>query len=226
MRGKRTIRQLVVACGVGLGALLAGSAQAAVLLQFDLNSVNLQARDAAGANSSFSATHTGSLVLSKGLTGVIVDPRIDGVPQNGSLGSDDFVGTLDSVSGVISLVNGTVQGGTLTFTVTSVEGADSYSLDIADTDAPVVPIAGGFFSLGALAVNGDLTDGSFAGVNVQAFSAAEPLNGGVIMNLFQPNANGAATVNVEISAVVPEPASLAAATLLVGGLLLRRRRGV
>ena len=220
------LRRCAVLCGIGLGLASATSSQAAVLLQFDLNSLNVQARNVAGAPVSFGGTtHTGSLVLSKGATGDITDVRIDGAEQNGSGGTDTFNAGLDSLTATINLVNGEVEGGSLSFQVSGPNGIDTYSLDILNNDSKVQAVAGGNFVLGTIAVNGNLNDGTFGGVNVQPWSLNEPLTGELLLLPFQPSANGAGNVNIEISAVVPEPGTMAAASIVVGGLLLRRRRG-
>src|SRR4051794_29978345 len=101
--GQRHLCSRVAVLGLlcfGIVAFVGGSADAAVLLQFDLNSVQLQCMsgvDGTGGPVGFPGTsYTGSLHLSKSANSLVASMRVDGVTQDGSGGSDTFAGTLDS----------------------------------------------------------------------------------------------------------------------------------
>jgi hypothetical protein len=202
-----------------------------VLLQFDLNTIQLQAKsgmDGTGSNVAFpGVSFTGSFHFSKAASSLMASVRVDSVTQNGSAGSDTFAGTLDSLDGNINFVNGQVQGGALTFTVKSgASSFDTYTTQIDGNNAPIQLIAGSKVAVATKARIGSLTDGNFAGVNVTPWDQAEPLSGEILLPMISfSGTSGAAMVGVEVSAIVPEPASIAAVGgLLAGGLLLRRRR--
>jgi hypothetical protein len=212
---------------------LAGRSEAALLLQFDLNQIAVQARsgvNGTGSNVAFGANHTGSLAFSAvpapdPLPSYMSSVRVDDVHQNGSPGTDLFAGTLQSMSGHLNMTNGVVSGGTLTFTVSSGATTDTYTTNLQGVGQVVTPIAGGNFTLGAAALGGDLSDNDFAGVDVSSWTAAEPFEGELVMPLFKTDATGFARTSVELSAVVPEPGSLAALGAAAGLMVRRRQRG-
>jgi hypothetical protein len=213
--------------------VVAGRSDAALLLQFDLNQIGVQAKSGTngiGTDVPFSATHTGSLAFSA-VPGPNPPPsfvssvRVDDVHQNGAPGTDLFAGTLQSMSGYLNLNAGVVTGGVLTFTVSSGDGTDTYTTSFLPGSI-VTPIAGGNFAMAAPAVGGDLSDNNFAGVNVSPWVAAEPFEGELVMPLFRTDATGFAMTSVELSAVVPEPATLTVVGMAAAGLLVRRRSRV
>ena len=233
MRRQGNRSRFALLAGVGVSSLtLAGQSEAALLLQFDLNQIAVQTRsgvNGTGSNVPFTATHTGSLSFSAvpapdPLPSYVSSVRVDDVHQNGSPGTDLFAGTLQSMSGHLNMTAGVVSGGMLTFTVSNGATTDTYTTSLLGAGQVVTPIAGGNFTLGADALGGDLSDNDFAGVNVSSWTAAEPFIGELVMPLFRTDATGFARTSVELSAVVPEPASLALAGIAAAGLLARRRR--
>lgn len=220
MQASRLIRKIMKA-GVLAAASLAlmgavADAQAATDLDFDLNSVTVQAIGTNSAPVAMTASHTGSLVIAYDADAELASIGMDGAPQT-------FVGSLDAVNGVVQMVNGNIVGGSLEFRMAN---GDRFSTAVQPGGNVVhYPFANNMFVLSPLTTAGDLSGDIFAGVDVSPWSQAESLRGYLTVQFF-PNGTGtddSASVQVTVQPV-PEPASLMGLASVAGGLLLRRRR--
>lgn len=203
-------------------AAMSARAATTLALQLDVNSITVQAFDAAGQQRWGGATHTGKLVLGADADALLDDIRIDDV-------SRPFTGHLTGLSGEIRLSAGSITGGELTVTAA---GADlvpqTYTLTIAPTAGPDV-MPGSPFALAELTAGGRFSAPTFASTNVAPFyAAAAPLDGAFLLTNFAPDARGfSAVANLELFAettAVPEPAGAALVGLVVASFVCRRRR--
>lgn len=190
-------------------------AQAATDLDFDLNSVTVQAIGTNAAPVAMSASHTGSLVIAYDADAELASIGMDGAPQT-------FVGSLDAVNGVVQMANGNIVGGSLEFRMAN---GDRFSTAVQPGGHVVYYSFANMYVLSPLTTAGDLSGDLFAGVDVSPWSQAESLRGYLTVQFF-PNGAGtddSASVQVTVQPV-PEPASLMGLASIAGGLLLRRRR--
>lgn len=201
----------VVAVSVASALASVGASAGISLFQTDINSLT------ASSNGPFGGTtHTGTVTFAlNGLT-TLAAVRFDGVPQPIAPGV-----ALAGLSGQINLVNGFVQGGSLSILVND---GSSYAATIAGGVGRVNVQAGQGFRIDGLTFSGtfNLVNNAFAGV-VLPFPAG-PWDGSILLSAFNPNANGESTrSNLEVYADVPTPGGIAlmGAAGLVG---LRRRR--
>ncbi|RMH27961.1 MAG: hypothetical protein D6693_04310 [Planctomycetota bacterium] len=211
--------------GIQITAALAAAsvmsaAQAAQVLQFDLNSLT------ATSSSLVSTGFTGTITLSKDANSTLNAILIDGVDQGIAAGQ------LLAVTGSITLSAGTVTGGSLSITDT---GGNVYSANIVSGSGSVTLSAGqtGPFRIDGLTFQGMFNSNTFAGVDVSPWNASEPLNGSFLQFKFGQDANndGIADSNVDtdsdidVFVIVPTPTAAGLAGLGLLGLgAVRRRR--
>lgn len=210
---------------VGLVALSAAAGARAQnpILQLDLNGLGIHSRDSAGALVGFGGlTHTGSVEIFfapavSSLVGVFINPN-----PPGSFIDQGFNGALTNIVGVISLVNGSVTGGSLSVEVNGASAdPDFYSALIVPNVGAVHTFVGGGFTIEGLTFQGLFDDPSFGNVNVAPWMAGA-LNGSFLQFNFSPNASGSGFADIDAFVVAPAPGSLVA--LAAGGLVLARRR--
>jgi MYXO-CTERM domain-containing protein len=215
------MKSLYVSAAIAGLAMAASTASAQRMLQMDINVLDFQARNSAGAPAPFGGlTHTGSLVLSDGTGSVLNDLAIQtGGPGNPFM-PQAFTGSLGDVAITINLNSGMVTGGSMMVHV----GSDMYSATIAPGGS-VTTYVGGGFKIDSLTSAGMFSGATFAGVNIADFFAAQGggLPGSFLNFRIIPDANGAGTSDIDIFVSnVPTPGSLA--LLGMGGVLAARRR--
>ncbi len=205
---------LAAAALVGFGATNAANAEQ--VLQFDVNSLT------ATASGPFGTGFTGTVTLSDDANSTLTDMLIDGSAQNIAAGQ------LADFSGTITIMGGTVTGGS--FSITDINGA-VYSASIVALSGNVGTAAGqtGPFTIDGLTFAGgfaNLMNGTdFAGVDVSTWDIPGAIRGSFLEFKFGPNAQGIDTdADVDIFAVVPMPAPAAMAFVGLGGLATLRRR--
>jgi len=176
------------------------AALASPTLQFDVNSIGIQARDGVGANSAFGGlAHTGSLNFSfnpsyTALAGMFV--------QSASFGpwSDQgFGGTLSGFTGTITLDNGMVTGGSLSLGVNG--GTDTYSAQVVPGVGRVRPYVGGGYTVQGLTFAGFFSDAQFGNVDVtQWFNSNGGIFGSFLEFNFDPDPNGGGFADMDLFA--------------------------
>lgn len=208
---------MAIATSLACGSL----ATAAQTLQMDLNALGVVVANGAGAGSAFGGlNHTGSVSLSAVLgVSTMAGVFVNGISQN-------FSGTMTSMTGLIQLTNGNVTGGSLSVTV---NGTDTYSAQIA-TAGYVENYIGGGFTVQGLTFNGMFSSNSFANVNVTPWSGGG-LSGSFLQFNFAPNANGTGSADLDLfvnAPVIPLPPAASMGLTVLGGLMVagyvRRRR--
>lgn len=205
-------------------AVAAGAANAAPILQFDVNNINAQVRNTAGANSAFTGVnHSGSIAFSRGSNGILAGMyRTNDTLNWTNLG---FSGTMSTFGGSLNLTNGVVQGGNLSIVLSN---GDRFTANIAAGTGNVTSFVGGGFIIQAMLNTGTLDVGSdslFGNVNVNPWLANNgSLPGAVLQFKFQPSANGSSATDMDIFVdVVPLPPAAWAGLATLGGLMGVRR---
>lgn len=202
----------------------AAVAQATPVLQLDVNAFNTQAVNAANVNSPFGGiTHTGAVKFSIGvgvLNGVFMQTVVSGPFANAN-----FSGfTLTSFNGQVNLNGGVVTGGSMTL---GLNNGDSYTCVIAPGSGAVSNYVGGGFKIEALTSAGFFNDSVFGNVNIAPWFGAQGVNGlsGSFLQFnFNPNANGAASSDMDLFVdVVPLPPAAWSSLATIGGVVLARR---
>jgi hypothetical protein len=208
----------------------AGVATADSVLQLDVNSIKVQARNAGGQNSSFGGlSHTGSIAFSF-QAGTTVLANINVQENNQAPVNQNFTGSLTNFTGVINLNNGQVTGGNLGVFV----NGDSYTASVTPNVGAVSNFIGGGFKVEGLTFNGMFTDASFGNVNVAPWFNAQSMGGllGSFLQFnFTPDATGMSFADMDIfvsAQVIPLPPAawtgIATLTgLMVAGYVRRRR---
>ena len=193
------------------------SASAVSKLQFDVNGLTVD------AGASFGLSHTGTLTLSgSGTLAGLVGTQLAAVLIDDL--AVPFSWSSISVSGSISLVLGGVTGGSFTVTV---DGTDVYTATILTGSGMVNPQAGQGFTIDGLTFMGTFSSTSWAGVDVSAFDAVEPLNGNFLTLSYSPDAAGKDTsADMEVFVVIPLPFTAGLASLGLAGLACRRQRAI
>lgn len=205
-------------------SVAAGAAQAAPVLQFDVNNIHAQVRNSEGVNSAFAGmSHTGSINFSRGSTGILAGMYRSSDMQNWS--NLNFAGTMSAFGGSLSLNNGVVQGGNLSITLSN---GDRFTANIAKSSGQVTSFVGGGFIIQALLTSGTLDVGSdnlFGNVNVNPWLVGNGnLPGAMLQFKFQPNGQGAAGSDMDIFVdVVPLPPAAWAGLATLGGVVGMRR---
>lgn len=207
----KVVRTLGVIAAAGLAAT---SAQAAGVLQFDVNSIT------AAASGPFSTGFTGSVALSSDSNSTLAEILINGTSQNIAAGQ------LGSFTGTIMITAGVVTGGSFSLSDT---GGNTYSASIQNGSGLVKTSAGqtGPFTIDGLTFMGMFNSSTFAGVDVTAWDSAEPLGGSFLQFTFGPTGpnNTDTDADIDIFVVVPLPAPAGLATAgLIGLAAVRRRR--
>jgi hypothetical protein len=211
-----------------VAASLGSVASATPVLQFDVNSFSTQAFNSSNVASPFGGlTHTGSVHFSLGV-GVLNGIFIQSTP-GGPFNNANWVGSMTNFTGQVNLNNGQVTGGSITINVAS---GDSYTCNITPGSGFVSTFVGGGFKIEALTRNGLFSDSMFSNVNVAPWFNAQGANGlpGSFLQFnFNPNANGAASSDMDLFVdVVPLPPSAWAGLATLAGAIavcrIRQRR--
>ena len=214
--------------GLAAGLLVALGGQSATaqlqVIQFDINGIGAQARNAAGASAPFGGlTHTGSLALQSQAS--LTELLTMGISTNG--GSFVVQGgpwNLTNLVMTINLSNGNITGGSMSFDVSGgPPGGDNYHATVAAA-GHVANYVGGGFLLEGLTTSGAFSDASFGSVAIANFFPSTNLQGNFLLHLDTPGANGASFADLDdFVQSVPGPAS---AMVLVAGVMAcaRRRR--
>jgi hypothetical protein len=197
--------------------LAAGSADAAMMLQMDVNSATVSADGAfAGVN------HTGALTF--GWTSEVTT-LFDILIDDATTGASPVTA---SVSGMIQLVDGQVDGGFIT-----VEAFDAGMMSLGVFTTEILPGAGQVteqafvgYKIDGLLAGGSFDSDSFNGVDVTEWRANEPLDGSFLTFAYNPDAMGVdSAVDLDLWVNVPAPGAVALFGL--GGIVaLKRRRSI
>lgn len=199
---------LVVALVCAYLGMSAATSAAAQLLQLDINGLAAEISPA-----DFGADYTGTLTLSSDGNSELAWLLIDGAPQS-------FVGTLTSLSGTIQFLNGEATGGQFTLVI----GGDTVTANIVPSGAPSILLPGINTTVIGLTSDTMFTGAELAGVDIGPWHAAAPLNGYFTLSDIQFDAGVDADVNLDLVAIVPEPATAGMVVLLSGILITMRRR--
>lgn len=210
-----------MAAGLARAALLgaasvfaANAADAAMMLQMDVNSATVSADGAfSGVN------HTGALTF--GWTSEVTT-LFDILIDDASTGAAPVTA---SVSGSIQLLNGQVDGGFV-----SVEVFDAGMMSLGVFTAEIVPGAGQVteqafvgFKIDGLLGGGTFDMDTLNGVDVTEWRANEPLDGSFLTFAYNPDAMGVdSAVDLDLWVNVPTPGAVALFGL--GGLVALKRR--
>lgn len=217
-------KMIAVGAAIAASPALAGGLEANNEVQFDLNSIVVQALDAGGAAVAFGGlSHTGSLAFSldadSGLAVFIDGSGFPSLNRGGPAGSF-------SLSGGIDLNNGVVTGGSITISIDG--GADTYSTSIRNGSGTVKVEANqgaNSFSIDGLTFNGMFSDGLFGNIDVTDFVALQPFGGNFINFDFAPDANGrAGDADLDVFTIIPLPHPAALAGFGLAGIVVARRR--
>lgn len=210
-------------CTAGVASVLAVSvaAQAEPILQFDVNSFSVQARNGAGAASAFGGlTHTGSVNFSYIANTTVLNGMFANTPSGGPLLNMGFGGSLSNFTGQINLVNGQVTGGSVTIAVNG--GTDSYTTGIGAGGAVAAYIGGGF-KIEGLMNGGAFSDAQFGNVDVSQWFNL-PLIGSFLQFNWIPDSGGAGSADMDIFVnVVPLPTAAWTGLALLGGIAIVRK---
>jgi len=226
-------KQLFIGAVAGVASLALAPTWtlAASLLEFDANSITIQATDAAGNASAFGGlTHTGKLKFNK-------DGNSDlGLVVNGVNQSGVFTATFLDLVGEVSFVNGLSTGGSMFVKVRNADtSVDTYSFNIAAGDPLSKPVGAISFGLtgyqfDASTTAGFFNDANYGGVDVSPWFAGQVpsgLSGSFFQLKYTPDGQGFSdTSNVDIlsTTAVPLPSAAAAGLGLIGALALVRRQ--
>lgn len=211
-------------CVVGILAGLAGSAQAANELQFDVDALSAQAT----GGLPFSESFTGTLhVYSAGDANArILDLLVDGSAQ-GTGGASASAGEFDFDLS-ISFSGGDITGGTVSIKADSSGSENTYTASLSSTSGgAILFIGGGTFIIGGLTFDGLFADaaGTFLGVDVSPWGSVQPVPGRFSEIAFNPNAAGFdMDTDVDVFVTIPLPGAVGMASLGLVGLAARRRR--
>jgi MYXO-CTERM domain-containing protein len=216
----------MIAAAVTMMGLAAPCALGQRTMQFDVNGLDFQARNSAGAPAPFGGvTHTGSFVLNDVIPpSLLVDLAIRAAPGAPFLAQPSQ--NMTDFTMVINLSSGNVTGGTLSIDINGGPsgGGDRYSASLSAAGG-VEPFVGGGFMIEGLSTTGMFSDALFGPIDIADFVEAEGgagLNGSFLAFRINPDATGAG--NADIDAFVTAPTPGAAVCLGLGGLVALRRR--
>lgn len=217
------IKSFAIAAATVLAAGTAASA--APVLQFDVNGFNTQAVNGANASVAFGGLgHTGAVQFSTGagtLNGIFIQSVAAGPFVNAGFAGSSLTG----FTGQVNLVAGAVTGGSITIAISN---GDSYTCAIKPGVGAVSTYVGGGFKIEALTQGGLFNDAQYGNVNVNPWFASQT-GGGLLGSLlqfnFNPNAQGAATADMDVFVdVVPLPPAAWAGMAMMGLVAVRRLR--
>ncbi len=221
-------RTSVFLCGLLVAGVSLANAQDRTL-QFDVNNLAFQARNAQGQAVAFGGlTHTGSLDLFEetSLSELLSVSIRNGVNPFQVQGS--FTGSLTDMAMTLSLINGTVTGGSITLDINGGPGGggDRYAATIGVGGAVSTYIGGGF-KVDGLTFAGTFSDVNFSGVPIPDFIASQGggtyLQGSFLAFKIQPSAGGSGHADTDIFVTsIPLPGSISC--LVAAGLISFRRR--
>lgn len=217
-------RKIVMVAMCAAAASASGQLVALSEVQFDLNSVTAQARDAAGDHAAFGGVmHTGSIVF-----GLDSDSFLQAYVDGSGLASLSRGGPFGdfTLSGVVELVNGAVTGGSFHIAIDG--GADSYSASVEGGGGRVRRVAdiqGGSFQIDGLAMDGLFSDSAYGNMDVSAFMMLQTFTGRFINFGYRPDANGFdGATDIDLFVNVPAPGGLAIVGIAAVASATRRRR--
>ena len=203
-----------------IAALVIGSAaNADTELQIDLNSLLTT-----GGGSSFGTGFSGTMTIADDSDSALNAGFIDG-----ALGTGFFSLALKDMSGSITLLAGTVTGGSLTviaWDTTPGSGTFStYAASIVPGSGVITSQAGQGFSIDGLTFSGTFSSTTFAGVDVTAFDDVEPLWGSFLEFGYDPDTSGVdANSDLDLYVIIPLPSTAGLGLLGLATIGARRRR--
>jgi len=182
-------------------------------LDFDVNTISIQAKSGLGQNIFTGVNHTGELILSSGALSTLA-VGVDGVYQ------PNLSASHMSLSGDVFLVNGILDHGTVTLNATDL--SDSYVFDVQSGSGALHKIGSkNSYLLSGTTINGLLNHDSFGGMDVQLWHDQQPLMGSFVQFFFRPNAtgfDGATSLDVCAYATVPLPQAVWGGAVLLAVL--------
>ena len=201
--------------GAAVVALAAPAVAGIVPVRIDTNNLTTAT---AGGVAFGGLTHTGTLNVSSNANSTLNSIFIFGNPAGLSAG-------LASFSATINLVNGFVNGGSLSILATD---GSQYNATISGAAGRVNTQVGQGFRIDGLTFSGffsNLVGGTnFAGVNViSPLNGFGPYEGSFLLSSYGPNANGVDQVTQFETYIVPAPGAIMLMAA-AGTLGLRRRR--
>ena len=227
-KGEQRMTKRVSALAAAAVMASASSALAQRTLQWDVNNLQFQARNAAGAPTPFGGlTHTGSVTLTdtvptSELAAISIrsDPGQPFVPQPGAPWN------MSDLALTINLNAGMVTGGSFSIDLNGGPGpGDRYTAILGNAGA-VTPFVGGGYKVEGLTTTGLFTDASFGSVSVADFFAAQGgtpgLLGSFLSFRINPDPNGASIADLDAFVTVPSPGTVAC--LGIAGLFFAPRR--
>src|SRR5436190_921818 len=206
--------RLSAVLGVVMAVLAVQPAFAQRTLQFDLNNLDFQSRNVAGANAAFGGlTHTGSVLISATIPPAqLVDLAMR--PGPGQAFVMQPAANLTNLNMLINLVAGMVTGGTFTIDVNGgpSAGGDRYTANIGAAGS-VTPFVGGGYQIEGLTSNGIFSDNQFATVAIPDFFGGQGgspgLQGSFLGFRINPDQSGHSVVDVDEFVTAPTPGTLA-----------------
>lgn len=219
---------------------LAGTVNAADVLDYDVNNLKAVATDAGGGFSGFSDTFSGTLTLSEVAGTSEVDAfdiirgaswdQSTGTATGGTTTSQD-IGTwaLVDFDVTMTFVGGALTAGTIDFEISHGFGAnDTYSADLFDLTgrAAIVDLGGGTFNIKVGTENGTFSDSDFGGVDISDWTGSNgELFGSVLEFQFVPGSDGIdENADIELLVVIPAPHAALWGLAGLGGMAFFRRR--
>lgn len=220
------MRGLVIAA-VAATTVLAASAQAQLTLAFDINGFNYEFKDSGGATAFGGDTHTGTVEWDYNASPAttIADTRVGLGGQFGSFSSVALGAyTLADFEGDVTFLNGAVQSGDFTVTLSN---GDTYTAQLKSGGLTSV---GSQYTLDGMTFEGAFSDDSFGDIDVTEWYDRQGNPGELFGSIFKFRFQAAATGNgdMEVFVMVPLPAAAwAGLGMLAGvmGLTWRLRRG-
>lgn len=201
----------------------AGQAVALSEVQFDINSVVVQAFDANGVASAFGGeSHTGSVVV-----GLDSDSFMQAFADGSGLAALSRGGPFGDfgLDAVIEFDNGAVTGGQFTLSIDG--GADVYSTSIEAGSGDIREVAdilGISYQVDGLTFGGEFSDSLYGDLDVSAFTAIQPFLGNFLHFDYRPDAAGRDSLaDIDIFTVIPSPSTAMLAGVAALGLARRRR---
>jgi hypothetical protein len=184
-------------------------------LDFDVNTIAIQAKNGQGQNIFTGVHHTGELILSSGVLSTM-GVGIDGVYE------PSLTASQMSLFGDVFLVNGVLDHGTVTLGASN--SSDTYAFDVQAGSGSLHKIGTkNSYLLSGMTINGLLNHDTFGGVDVQLWHDQQPLMGSFVQFFFRPNSSGydgATSLDVAAYATIAPPTVIPLPQAVWGGASL------
>lgn len=216
--------------GVAAIAIGASAASAQLTLAIDVQGIDYQFRDGAGAPFFGGVTHTGTLEWT-GATAITADTRVGSDGRFGSLAPMAQTVPMKDLAGELTFAGGLLTGGSFSVTLDNTE-AHTYSASIKPGTGRLGASNHMGYSIDGLTINGAFSDAAWGDLDVtpwhDAQGGAGALTGAFFQFRFWPSPAGNGTADTEMFVLVPLPPAAWAGLAMLGGVgglrRLRRRR--